>query len=103
MTCMGFMFVPINFCILAYVFFYPQLMELRDSVNFTEDLSWLNFVLEPAFQIPALLSVFAMVLYQTSKSIYFRLLEDLDSEVCRRAENYAAYDLINPPKRKNAG
>jgi len=98
MVCLGFVFVPINACVLLYVFYYPQIVRLSEEIHNSNP--WIGILLEPVFQIAILLTVFFAIAYKASKRIYFRLLKDLDSEICRRAENYAAYDLINPPGSK---
>jgi len=58
----------------------------------------LNLLVEPVVQIMILFTTISLLAYDSVKQIYFRQLKDLDNEVCRRAENYAAYDLTNPPK-----
>ena len=101
LVCFAFALIPMHACWLTYCFFIPQINRFSEQYAPSAKYQWTETLLEPALHIAVLLIVFAILTYDSLKAIYLTTLKQLDDEVCRRAENYAVYDLVNPPDQQS--
>lgn len=98
MVCLAFALIPANVFVLVHLYFFPQLNRLKESIVLSPKQHWASIFLEPSIQLVILIAIMTALLYDSLKGIYLRRLKDLDDEISHRAEQYAIYDLVNPPK-----
>lgn len=100
MTSLSLIFVPVNACIITYLFFLPMLQRINASTRFDKENEWLEIFLQPGLQMLFLAMVMSMFAFTATRNFYITLLKELDIELASRAEQYAVHDLLHPPSKR---